>query len=173
MLFPVIANDIRAGIRLVAQRFAPRFFFKSANHFNGEAARIYRQRLCAFGACQLPMASGGVFAGRNLGQARKRRQRAFGRFAAGNAFDIEQPHFLQHGRGIFFAFYNGGQGVRALIAKLGRVWHLADAKAVQHNQKHAFCHRRNILSAGTLHAAAVPCMHRLATGEYCKLFVIV
>ena len=104
------------------------------------------QRLRADKAGHLPVADGGILAHARLAQAGKaagelslRQRRAD---APLDAVDVEQAELCQ-GIGPKIGMPgDGGKGVGALVAKGGGVRLGADAEAVQHDQKHAFCHGR-------------------------------
>ena len=89
MLLAVVADDVRAGIGLVAQHLVAGLGGKGVQQLPGEAVREGGQRLGAEQPRNFPMPDGGVLAGAGFAQAGKAAQGCGGGGAALYAVDVE------------------------------------------------------------------------------------
>ena len=86
------------------------------------------------------MADGRILAGTCLAQAGKAGNGRCLRFAAGHTVQIEKAKLCQILSPEIGMTGDGGQRVCTGIAELRRIRLCANAKAVQYDQKYAFCH---------------------------------
>ena len=140
VLLAIIADDLGAGIGLVAQHLVAGFGRESVQQLLRETVREGGQRLGAEQAGDLPMADGGILAGAGLAQARKAADGLRRRRAAAHAVQVEKPQLGQMVAPEIRVRRNGGQRVGAGVAKLRGVRLGPDAEAVQYDQKDTFCH---------------------------------
>ena len=140
MLLAVVADDVRAGIGLVAQHLIAGLGGKGVQQLLGEAVREGGQRLGAEQPRNFPMPDGGVLAGAGFAQAGKAAQGRGGGRAALYAVDVEQAQLgkmpaLEGGVG-----GDAAQRVGAGIPERGGVRLCPDAEAVENDQENSFCH---------------------------------
>ena len=148
VLLAVVADDVGAGIGLVAQNLIAGFGGERIQQLLRETVREGGQRLRADHTGDLPVADGGILAHALLLQAGKGSRRGIRFLPCGHAVNVEQAQLAQIGAIEIGVVRNGTQGVGACIAKGSGIRLCANAKAVQHDQKNAFFHNGHSISPG-------------------------
>ena len=141
MLLAVIADDLSAGIRLVAQHLKAGLGSESVQQVFRKTVREGGQRVGTQQTGNLPVADGGILAGAGLTEAGKAADRLGHGGAAGHTVQVEHAQLGQIVALKIGVAGNGAQGVGACIAKLWGVRLSADAEAIENDQKNTFCHR--------------------------------
>ena len=138
LLTAVIVNDLRAGIRLVADNLAAECLLELCNDFRREAVRIRRHRALRDNAGDFPMARRRILAAREFAQAGKGTNRILHGGPAADAIDVEKADLLHVRRIVFRRSGNRLQRIADIIAKIRSIRLAADAEAVEHNDKRTF-----------------------------------
>ena len=140
MLLAVVADDVGAGIGLVAQNLIAGFGGERIQQLLRETVREGGQRFGTQQTRDFPVADGRILAGTGFTPASIAADGGGCGGAAGHAVQIEHA---EPGKVITPEIgmpCNGSQCVGADIAEKGRVRLCSDAEAVEHNQKYTFCH---------------------------------
>ena len=140
VLLAVVADDVGAGIGLVAQNLIAGFGGERIQQLLRETVREGGQRFGTQQTRDFPVADGRILAGTGFTQAGIAADGGGCGGAAGHAVQIEHA---EPGKVITPEIgmpCNGPQRVGADIAEKGRVRLCSDAEAVEHNQKYTFCH---------------------------------
>ena len=129
-------DDLRPARRFVAQRLAAYRPLELFHHLGRKTVGISGKGYLHVQARHLPVAGGGVFAGRGQRRLAVGGSRMLSRRQVFERLDVGQPQLdqvrqLQRARGRHVP-----QCVAPGVAELCRVRHLADAHAVQHQQHH-------------------------------------
>ena len=129
-------DDLRPARRFVAQRLAAHRPLELFHHLGRKTVGIGRKGFLHVQARHLPVAGGGVFAGRGQRRLAVGGSRMLSRRQVLERFDVRQPQLDQVGQLQRPRSRHVPQRVAPGVAELRRVWHLADAHAVQHQQHH-------------------------------------
>ena len=149
MFLAVIADDIGAAVRLIAEEFLARCLFERVHDFFGEAVRISGLSLVRDDPCNLPVSYSGILACGYFADSGVRTYRGrnevlgvFICFYAGIVFavDREKSHFRKIRESIVGVREHCCQCVAACISEFCGIRCAADTKTVQNYKKNTFSH---------------------------------
>ena len=142
VLAPVVMNDLRARIRLVAYQLPADARLKRGDDLGREALGIRRHRVLADDARQLPMPRRRVLAARAFAQpcksaARRRHAKRGCLRRVLDAVDREEPKRGEMRRRKAFRTHETQERVARAVAEVGGIGCGADAEAVEHDEEYA------------------------------------
>ena len=142
VLAPVVMNDLRARIRLVADELPADARLKRGDDLGRESRRVRRHRVLADDARQLPMPRRRVLAARAFPQpckraARRRHAKRGCLRCVLDAVDGEESERGEVRRRKSFRTHETQQRVARAVAEVGGIGRRADAEAVEHDEEYA------------------------------------
>ena len=141
MLLTIVADDLGAGIGLVAKHLIAGFCGESIQQIFRETIRESGQRVSTQQARNLPVADGGVLTGAGFAQTGKAADWLGNRSAAGHAVQIKHAQLGEVITPEIGVPGNGSQGIGTGITKLRGVRLSPDAETIENDQENTFCHR--------------------------------
>ena len=133
MLLPIIMDDLRPRIRLIAEHPAPESLLQLRDHPGGKPIRERRHRLLRDDPRDLPMPRRRILAARQLPAAPERSQGGRLLLAAVHTINVEHAQLFQIRSIILIRSYDGLQRMAVMIPELCRVRQCPHAKTIQHN----------------------------------------
>ena len=139
LLAPVVVNDLRAGVGLVAEDFLPVARRREPlEDFRRESVRICWHGLLGDDACDFPVSDRRVLAARELPQPCKSTDGAVCGRTAADAVDVKEAELREVRRVQFRRCRQRCERVAAPVAEIRCIRCTPDAEAVEDNQKYAF-----------------------------------